>query len=169
MRIRFLFPLILPLIVLSFVLACGDDDGDSTPTPSPSPSAEASASPTEGASPTPGDETPTPTSPVVATPSRSIPASADHVALAVLNVVVFLSEPPISGGVPQAVPCPYDATDGIIDCTEEGYGQIALDPVPTGADEWECRALLTPAEELFAASCTATDSSGLFWMYSVES
>lgn len=74
-----------------------------------------------------------------------------------LDLVTFLKQT-IGSGVSGAKPCPYEATDGIIDCSSQGYGRIALDPVPHGADQWDCRVELTPMGQAFAASCISVGS-----------
>jgi hypothetical protein len=73
-------------------------------------------------------------------------------------------------GTSEAIPveCPYDSQDAIIDCSTQGYGRIAVDPAPTGAADWVCRALLTPDNRLVAASCTGTTGQA-FALYGLVS
>jgi hypothetical protein len=66
---------------------------------------------------------------------------------------VFINEN-FGTATPGISACTYDASDVTIDCSAGGYGRIALDPAPTGADTWNCRALITPDGRLVGASCT---------------
>jgi hypothetical protein len=135
-----LLPL-LTMLLVAFACGHGNDPGSVTPTPQATPTASSSG----------------PTAQVAVTPSRSRPPSADHVGLGLIDIITFLREK-IGTATPGVTSCPYDAINGIIDCSSQGSGRIALDPVPHGADQWDCRALLTPSGEAFAASCTAAAS-----------
>jgi hypothetical protein len=167
MRPQLLFPFVPLLLALTLAFACGGDDSSSG-SPSPSASAVASGSPTSspGGSATP---TPTPTieAPITVAPSRSLPA-ADHTGIALLSPLSWLFQH-VPSGQPATADCGYNATDGIIDCTAVGYGTIAIDPIPTGSDTWNCHALLTPAPEkaLFAANCVAGDGH-VTYVYAVN-
>lgn len=170
MRIRTVFPLLLPLLILSLLVACGGDDDDSSSTPSATTTKAASATgtPTEEPTATPEDTGPTPTPQLIATPARTLPADADVLALLVLDVLTFLTQE-VPGQAPVAVPCSsFEEEEAIIDCTAEGQGRIALDPPPSGGTNWACRALLRPADNtLFAASCVPSEGTTAFF-YSVE-
>jgi hypothetical protein len=77
------------------------------------------------------------------------------VALELTDAVTYY-ERTMGTATPTYVPCPYDKSLGIVDCSAAGYGKIALDPVPSDSDVWNCKVLLTPAGVVVVASCLST-------------
>lgn len=156
---RKLSVVLVPLLLLALVQACGGDD-DSPPDGTASPASTAgqtdAPSPTEGpsASPTP-EPTPTPT---------FRPVTADFYARVVGGEAAAFLTQTFEGRAPVPRPCDYDAENGIIDCRDEGYGTIALDIPPEG-NVTECRALLFDIE-MRAVSCSTDEPAG--WIYRLE-
>ena len=157
MRIRTL-SLTIALLILAMASACGDDDES----PSGSPTSDATATPATTLLPTASP-------PLFLTPSRELPP-ADHAAIGVFDVLSFL-EQNLNGGELKPVECTsFDAVQGIIDCTAQGYGTIAVDPIPEATGELLCRALLNPQDAFFGASCAGMLVSGSgAYFYSIQS
>jgi hypothetical protein len=163
MHFRTLIPLIIALLALAVAAACGDDDDNSTDTPTVSASASAgSGSPTASAGDSPTlTNQPTFTPILFVTPSRSLPP-ADHNAIGVFDAISFYQQE-LGTGVPTAVECSgVDLEQGIIDCVAQGYGTIAVDPIPRGGTNWRCAAQLDPDGVFFAASCNG-ETVGFIW------
>lgn len=165
--------LMIAAALLAAAVACGGDDDNASATLTPTapasdgaPTATASTSATSTLPP----KSPVATNGLFVVPSRDLPA-ADHDAIGVFDVVGFLNQE-LNGSQPSPVPCAagIDITQGIIDCTAEGYGTIAVDPIPTGASTWTCRALLRPDNTLFAASCNGGDPGQVptAFIYAIE-
>jgi hypothetical protein len=88
--------------------------------------------------------------------------AADHAAIGVYDVIAFYQQA-VGNAVPTPVECTgVDLEQGIIDCVAQGYGTIAVDPLPTGGSNWRCAAQLDPAGKLFAASCNG-QTVGFIW------
>ncbi len=156
---RFLTPLFL--IALLVAAACSGDDDDDTAKPSSTESptsTQAEASETEDSSPTP--ESTTFVFEVTNSPTKRAVAF-DHYAEAVTDILGYYAST-FGTGVVEPVPCPYEEADGVINCTAEGYGRIALDILPTGGVT-ECRALLSPGGDLVAAGCSTDIPAGYFY------
>jgi hypothetical protein len=167
------FKLLLIALALPALLAfaaCGGDDDSDDPTPEPSRTAASGtvtpdATATEGPTDAPTDteaptsqETPEPTP----TPTRR-PVDYDHYGENITDILGYYNTQ-FGSGVVVPVPCPYDVADGVIDCTAEGYGRIALDIEPFGGEVTECRAILSPGGvDLVAASCSTSTPATFFY------
>jgi len=163
---RFLFLVTISLLLLA-VAACGGDDdsgSDASATPDESSGAPASGdvTPTNVDSPTPAP-TPSPTPEPTPSPTRR-PVTADRYARFVGGDVTGFLAATFGAEVPVPVACPWDDSQGIIDCSSEGFGTIALDTFPDG-NVIECRAL-TLENEMLAVSCSTDAPAG--WVYRLE-
>ena len=168
MRIRTLIPLVITLAALALAAACGGDDS-----PSATPGVSLSSA-TTAASGSPSSQganaTPTPTiqpqipPQILVTPGRTLPA-ATHNALGVFDAVTYFKQE-LNGDIPVRKPCAgIDVLTGILDCTAAGYGTIAVDPIPVGAQTWDCGALLKPAGDFFGVSCTGP---GVSYIWAIQ-
>jgi hypothetical protein len=159
MRFRTFVPVVITLAAVAVAAACGGDGGSSSVTPTVT--AGASASPTTPPTSPTATSSPQGTPPLLTTPGRSLPA-ATHIALGVFDAVNFFDQK-LHGAVPSSESCDsYDATAGVIDCTSTGFGTIAVDPMPSGATDWQCHVLLTPDSQLFGANCIGTGKSFVY-------
>lgn len=172
MRIRTLFPLTIALLALVPAVACGDDDNPSG-TPTSSATKTASAGATSNATATPTTPTPilqpTASPSLFVTPSRELPP-ADHTAIAVFDVLTFYDQHLHGAQLTPIICSSFDFVQGIIDCAAQGYGTIAVDPIPDATGDLQCRVLLDPQNVFFAASCSGILASGPgAYLYAIQS
>jgi len=161
---RFLLLMLLPILMLAGACGGDDDDASSTPTANETESVAASHSPTPTATDDEAEDTetaspsPSPTPFETEAPTQRSGVTADRFAQNTSDILAVLR-----GVIPENVPCPYDATQVVIDCSAEGYGRIALDLEPQG-EITQCQAVTNPDNgALIAVSCN-TDTPSL-WFY----